>query len=113
MLKTFTQNELISSHDLEEMNKQKLFDDLLHANKKLGLVHNEELRAVILDIDAYEQLLNRLDELEDMFEDLKWGDTLKERLNIREADWIEKPEHTSRLSFLEQTLDHKKGPTSL
>ncbi|MGA8941215.1 MAG: hypothetical protein WB502_00615 [Thermoactinomyces sp.] len=113
MLKTFAQNELISSHDLEEMNKQKLFDDLLYSNKKLGLVHNDQLRAVILDIDTYEQLLNRLDELEEMYEDMKWGDTLRERLSVRENEWIEKPEHQSRLSFLEQTVKHKKGPTSL
>ncbi|MBA4602787.1 hypothetical protein [Thermoactinomyces mirandus] len=113
MLKTFAQNELISSHDLEEMNKQKLFDDLLHTNKKLGLVHNNRLRAVILDINAYEQLINRLDELEEMYEDMKWGDTLKERFTIRETEWIEKPEHVSRLSFLRQIPDQNKGPTSL
>ncbi len=113
MLKTFSQNELISSHDLEEMNKQKLFDDLLYTTKKLGLVHNDQLRAVIMDIEAYEELICRLNELEDMYEDMKWGDSLKERLTISEAEWIEKPDNVSRLSFLEHKLDNKKGPSSL
>ena len=109
--KPFAQNELISSRELKEMNNQHLFDDLLNTCKKLGLVHNNQLRAVIMDIDTYEQLMNRLEELEEICEDMKWNEMLQERLNLPETKWLEKPEQTSRLAFLEQTFNHK-GPSS-
>ena len=111
MSESFAQNELISSHDLKEMNNRHLFDDLLNTCKKLGLVHDNQLRAVIIDIDTYEQLMNRLEELEEIYEDMKWIETLQERLHLPETKWLEKPEQMSRLAFFRQTFN-EKGPSS-
>jgi hypothetical protein len=108
--KPFAQNELISTSELKEMNNRHLFDDLLNTCKKLGLVHDNQLRAVILDIKTYEQLMHRLEELEEILEDMKWNEMLQERIRLPETKWLEKPEQMSRLAFFEQTID--KGSSS-
>ncbi|MFC7443183.1 hypothetical protein [Laceyella putida] len=110
MSKAFAREELISASELMEIGKEQLFEEKLHAFQKLGLVHNNELRAVILDIKAYEQLLDRLEELEEMHEDMRLADELTERLNIASTDWIEKPQAQTRLNFLSQLVENKGTP---
>ncbi|MBA4493685.1 hypothetical protein ACFO25_04740 [Paenactinomyces guangxiensis] len=110
MSKAFFREELISSSELKEISKKKLFDELLSAVHKLGLVHNNELRAVILDIKTYEQMVDRLEELENLCEDMNLAEELKERVRISGSEWIEKPPHLSRLDFFKQSLKEKGSP---
>ncbi|KPC69374.1 hypothetical protein ADL26_18965 [Thermoactinomyces vulgaris] len=110
MSKAFAREELISANELKEISKDQLFEEKLHAFQKLGLVHNNELRAVILDIKAYEQLLDRLEELENMHEDLRLADEMAERLQIASTEWIEKSPNQTRLQFLSQLAETKRTP---
>ncbi|MGA9173282.1 MAG: hypothetical protein WBZ33_04795 [Thermoactinomyces sp.] len=91
---------LISANDLQAMSKKKLFDEMLRSFKKLGLTHNNELKAVILDIQTYEHLVDRLEELEEMQEDIQLAHNLSERLQLPKENWLEKPDHTPRMEFL-------------
>jgi hypothetical protein len=109
MLKGF--EALISASDLKEISKQKLFDEMLGSFKKLGLVHNNELRAVILDIETYEQLVDRLEELEDLHEDREWAESLAERVQLPKEKWLEKPAHLSRVEFLKRSVPEKGSST--
>jgi hypothetical protein len=111
MFKAFDRGELISSNDLKDISKQKLFDEMLTACKKLGLVHNNELRAVILDIKAYEQLINRLEELESLHEDLQLVEKFKERVQLSADEWVKKPAHVPRMDFFRQTMREKGSPS--
>jgi PHD/YefM family antitoxin component YafN of YafNO toxin-antitoxin module len=91
---------LISANDLQAMSKKKLFDEMLRSFKKLGLTHNNELKAVILDIQTYEHLVDRLEELEEMQEDIQLAHNLSDRLQLPKENWLEKPDQTSRMEFL-------------
>jgi hypothetical protein len=107
MPKSFDSEKLISSTDLREIGNHKLFDELLSTFKKLGLVHNNQLRAVILDIRTYEELMSRLEEMEDLLEDRQLAEELEDRLRLPREQWKEKPDQLSRLQFLEQMLKDK------
>ncbi len=110
MCKAFDREELISSNELKDISKKKLFDEMLTAGKKLGLVHNNQLRAVILDIEAYEQLIRRLEELESLHENLQLVEEFKERVQLSADEWIKKPAHVARIDFLRQTMREKDSP---
>lgn len=107
MCNLFTREELISTHDLKDISQKRLLDEMLHTFKKLGLVHNNQLRAVILDIDLYEQLLQRLEELEDLQEDMEEAEELKKRASLPVDQWVERPEQITRLTFFEQWIEEK------
>ncbi|SEN55979.1 hypothetical protein [Lihuaxuella thermophila] len=111
MFKAFDRGELISSNELKEISKKKLFDEMLAVCKKLGLIHNNELRAVILDIKTYEKLIHRLDELENLHEDLELVEEFKERVQLSADEWIKKPADVSRIRFLRQTMKEKSNPS--
>lgn len=104
MSKVFAREELISSSELKDISKKKLFDEMLQAFQKLGLVHNNELRAVILNIETYEKMVDRLEQLEDLCEDLALADELHDRMQLSTSEWMEKPAHISRLDFFKQSL---------
>lgn len=106
MSKAFARDELISASELVTISKDQ-FEEKLHAFQKLGLVHDNELRAVILDLKAYEELLDRLEELEEMHEDMHLADELTERLHVASTEWIEKPKAQSRLHFLSNLVENK------
>jgi hypothetical protein len=105
MNKEFTREELISSNELKRLDHDQLFDELLATYEKLGLVHNNELKAVILPIQSYELLLGRLEKLEDLYEDLVLSNDLDDRLHLAVEEWIEKPAQVSRIQFLEHWLE--------
>jgi len=107
MSKSFRREELISTGELKDISQNRLLDEMLHTFKKLGLVHNDELRAVILDIETYEQLLSRLEELEDLKEDMDAAEELKKRAELPMDKWVKKPEQISRLAFFERWIQEK------
>lgn len=107
MTNFFAREELISTHELKSLSQTQLLDEMLHNFKKLGLVHNNQLRAVILDIDMYEQLLQRIEELEDLKEDMEVAEKLKNRITLPIDQWVEKPEQVTRLTFFEQWIEEK------
>jgi hypothetical protein len=105
MNKEFTREELISSDELKKLDYEQLFDELLTSYEKLGLLHNNELKAVILPIHTYELLLMRLEKLEDLYEDLVLSNNLEDRVHLVAEEWIEKPVQVSRVQFLEHWLE--------
>ncbi|WP_124726628.1 hypothetical protein [Staphylospora marina] len=104
MTKSFDSDERISSGDLRDLDPSRL-EELLAIHRKLTLTHNDELRAVILDIHTWETLMNRLADLEDTLEDLLLSRELETRIHTSPSSWAEKPESMDRLSFLKNMAE--------
>jgi len=81
----YKQNELVSS---TEISKQ--FGDYISKIKdgtleKIGILKNNKLNAVILSVKEYEEL----SELKELLEDLELYNSIKDRINDKEENYID------------------------
>ncbi|MBD1370849.1 hypothetical protein IC620_00545 [Hazenella sp. IB182357] len=101
MSNPFTNKRVISSNELAILSMHQLFDEMLTLYHTMGLIHNDKLRAVLLDIDVYEQMIQRLKELENRYEDIEYANQFAYRMDLPDEHWIRRSGSTSRLTFLQ------------
>lgn len=96
---TFSKEELIQANQFRILS-QRAIQEQLKEHEKIGvLFQNTGLDAVLMSYTLYEALIKRLNELEEVLEDLELEKTLGYRVNTLPEEWIEHPEGVSTLEM--------------
>lgn len=99
MSTTFAKEEMIQANQFRVLS-QKALQEQLHEHEKIGvLFQNSGLDAVMMTYERYAAIVERLHELEEMFENMELGNDFGYRFNAPETKWIAQPEGTSTLEM--------------
>lgn len=109
MSTTFAKDEMIQANQFRSLS-QKALQQQLQAHEKLGvLFQNTGLDAVMLTYERYAALVDRVNELENVLEDIEIEKAFGYRLNTSTETWIERPEGMSTLEMYRQRQKERTG----
>lgn len=106
---TFSKEELIQANQFRILS-QRAIQKQLKEHEKIGvLFQNTGLDAVLMSYKLYEALVKRLNELEEILEDLELEKTLGYRVNTPSEEWIAHPEGVSTLEMYRKRQKERAG----
>ncbi|GIM46441.1 hypothetical protein DNHGIG_19900 [Collibacillus ludicampi] len=105
---TFSKEETLPARSLRTLSQKELLE-LLSRHEKLGLIVNDELKIVMLEVETLEAMVKRIRELEDLVEDMELAKTLGDRVHALNTEWEAKPEVISYVDWFLQGTIHEKG----
>ncbi|HHY66478.1 MAG TPA: hypothetical protein GX517_04655 [Alicyclobacillus sp.] len=95
----FAKEEMLQANQFRTLSQREL-QKRLKAHEKLGILFaNQGLGAVMLSYERYEALVNRLNDLENLLEDIELEQTFGYRLNTPADEWVAHPEGSSTLEL--------------
>lgn len=104
--KEFHSKQILAAKELRTISQGRLLE-MLEKEHKLAFNFNNETKAAMLDIDTYNELISRLEELEEKLESLALEERYGNRREPQDVpeDWVSKPEN---MSTAEWFADYQK-----
>lgn len=91
MSTTFSPEEIVQAGQLRNISQRELQEEI-KKHEKLGLYFNNDgLSVVLLQYDRYKALVERLEELEEILEDIQLADHYGKRTDTPREEWLQKP----------------------
>lgn len=107
----FAPEEIIQAKDLRKISQRDLQKGL-QEHEKLGIFFQTGgLKAVMLPVDSYTDLVERLEELEEILEDVQIGKNIEKRDKLQREEWITRPEGMSLSNFFDSALGNLNKET--
>ncbi|CAB3395236.1 hypothetical protein [Kyrpidia spormannii] len=109
MSTAFSKEEMLQANQFRALSQREL-QKRLKTHEKLGILFaNQGLGAVMLSYERYEALVNRLNDLENLLEDIELEQTFGYRLNTPADEWVAHPEGASTLEMYHKRKRGRDG----
>jgi hypothetical protein len=97
----YTLNSTLPAKELRKISQRELLNKVSE-EEIIGLIFNDQIKLSVLDSEILQNMVNRLNELEERYEEEKIANELDNRLDTPEEEWVERPPGMSMKDWYEK-----------